>query len=135
MKKCLFLLLFISSCAFGQSKQITDPVEIQKILVQIPYNDKEMPYKNISERLPKLGLTVSLVTIGKLAEDEYRNSNGLYKKGDVLYQFVTNDPNTVVTSICPIFNSFDVIKRGKLWIPTSRTANFLMNYKCVAPQS
>ena len=113
---------------------ITDRSKISEILESIPNKDKTMTYKNLADRLPNLGLSVSYIIVGKLQNDEIKISEGRYKSGDVLYMFSTNEPNDIVKSICPISNSFSFIKRGKAWLPEDRTANFLMtSYKCAAP--
>lgn len=114
-------------------KSLAEKDKIQGVLKSIPLTIKDMPYKNLAERLPNLGLSVSQITLGKLAKDEITLSRGLYKNGDVLYTFVTNEPNNAVKTICPIWNSFSLIKRGHIWLPEDRTSNFLIKYKCNAP--
>jgi len=133
MKKLFLLMMLISSSAFCDTEFVTNQVEIKKVLSQIPYTDREMPYKSVADRLPNLGLTAIRMSIGKLEREDYENTDGKYKKGDVLYSFTTNEPNKAVKAICPIWSSFEFIKRGKKWIPDSKTANFLMSYKCEVP--
>ena len=130
----LFLFMFASFNSYADLKGfVVDTPTIDKILKSIPNNDKSTPYKNLGERLPKLGLTVKYIQIGKLQNDEIKSSKGIYNHGDVMYDFTTNEPNGVVESICPISTMFSFIKRGNAWLPNDRTANFLLSYKCEAP--
>ena len=136
MKKAiLFAVMFWSiSCNADDVVSITDKSKIDEILKSIPSKDKAMPYKNLADRLPNLGLVVSQIIVGKLQRDEIQTSQGLYKSGDALYQFSANEPNSVVKAICPIAGMFTFIKRGRAWLPNDRTSNFLMNgYTCTAP--
>ena len=94
-----------------------------------------MPYKNLGERLPNLGLAVTQIMFGRLQSDEIGCSQGLYKLKDVYYQFWTNEPNEIVKRICPISPAFVIVKRGNHWLPDDRTSNFLLNgYVCTAPK-
>lgn len=92
-----------------------------------------MPYKNIADRLPKLGLQVKAIEVAKLEKEDYVNTGGAYKKGDIAYAFHTNQPNELVRKLCPISDSFSFIKRGKTWLPDDRTAAFISTYLCQAP--
>lgn len=139
MKKVIWLLLLISPAALADLKQISNQKTIQQVLETIPYIGSEiantdMPYKNIAERLPKLGLLVTLMSISPLGKEDYQNSGGAYKRGDISYTFNTNEPNINVKSICPISNSFSFIQRGKQWLPDDRTAAFISTYICKAPE-
>lgn len=107
--------------------------EIDRVLASIPSQDRSMPYKTLGERLPNLGLVVKLITYGQVEPDEVKQSGGLYKRGDVLYRFSTNEPNPAIRSICPISSVFSLVKRGSKWLPDDRTANFLVSARCVAP--
>ncbi len=129
-----FSLLFVLCVAKAeQNGNVTDKSSIDKILHSVPNQDKSMPYKNLAERLPNLGLTVNRIESGKLQSDEIKTSNGLYKQGDILFTFFTNAPNDVVKTMCPIWSSFAFVKRGNQWRPDDLTANFLSTSKCIAP--
>jgi hypothetical protein len=122
------ITLFLSlSAGAGDRTNISEKSKIESILQSIPSKDKSMPYKNIAERLPNLGLSVHRVTIDVLKNENIDTSNGMYRKGDIVYDFSTNEPNDVVKAICPILSQFSFIKRGKSWLPEYRTANFIMN--------
>lgn len=138
MKKIVFLLLLISPLARADLKQVQDQVAIQRVLTTIPYIGSEidgtdMPYKTVAQRLPKLGLAVNLMSIASLEKEDYKNTKGVYKKGDITYTFNTNEPNINVKAICPISNSFSFVKRGKTWLADDRTAAFISTYHCQAP--
>ena len=115
-------------------KSLTDKTKIEAVLKSIPINIKDMPYKNLAERLPSLGLSVSEVTSGRLEPEDIKISQGLYKNGDVLYTFFINEPNNAVKAICPIWSSFSLIKRANIWLSEDRTSNFIVKgFECNAP--
>ncbi|MGZ5056411.1 MAG: hypothetical protein ACXWAT_15920 [Methylobacter sp.] len=120
-------LLLALTPAYADDTLINDQVKISNILKLIPSTDKDMSYKNIGDRLPKLGLSVKSISIGKLQADEINESGGLLKKGDALYSFFTNEPNEIVSTICPIQSLFVFLKRGNKWLPWDRTSNFIMH--------
>lgn len=129
---CALLLPLAAGAA--SDKVVTNGEAIDRILLSIPSNDKAMPYKTLAERLPNLGLTVTRILYGTLGRDEVEASQGLYRKGDVLYDFSMSEPNDVVKRLCPIWRSFSLVKRGNGWLPNDRTANFLLNgYRCMDP--
>jgi len=128
------LLLFAAPAVAANDQVVTSKEAIDRILHLIPSKDKMMPYKTLADRLPNLGLTVTQILYGTLERDEVASSQGLYRIGDVLYDFSTNEPNDVVKRICPILSGFSLVKRGNRWIPNDRTSNFLLNgYICAAP--
>lgn len=127
-------MLYSINVLADEVKTYKNAQDIETILKTIPINIKDMDYKNLNQRLPKLGLNVNLITVSKLQDSEIKISNGTYKKNDFLYTFFTNDPNEAVESICPIWNSFEFVKRGNKWIVDDLTSNFLISdYKCHAP--
>ena len=127
-------MLMLQSAQADDLKSITDKIKIEAVLKSVPIKIKDMPYKNLAERLPNLGLSVRQVTLGKLEQDEIKISQGLYKNGDVLYTFFTNEPNGAVEAICPIWSSFSLIKRANVWLSQDLTSNFLIKgYDCIAP--
>lgn len=116
--------------------KVDDPNKINTILKGIPFNDKDMPYKHIGERFPKLGMKVERVVYGKVTMEEVCSSGGAIKKGDVMYQFSTSEPHEGITrQYCQISSRYVLLKRGKKWLAYDRTGNFLMNNKCAAPSS
>jgi hypothetical protein len=115
-------------------QNINDPRKIAEALQSIPYLDKTMPYKSLADRLPNLGLTVSTMRVQRIGAQDAKESSGDFKSGDVIYDFYTNEPNEVVKKICPIWSQFQFIKRGIKWIPTSRTSQFLVTWRCEVPK-
>lgn len=114
--------------------KVNDDNKINDILKAIPFNDMKMSYKNIGERLPNLHMKVKLIVYGVVTADEVCSSGGALKKGDMMYQFSTSDPNEAVTRhYCQISSRYVLIKRANKWLAQDRTGNFLMNNRCEAP--
>jgi hypothetical protein len=111
-----------------------DLKEIVGVLRAIPYWDQTMPSGNLADRLPDLGLTVALMCVQRVSAGETMGAKDDFKVGDVAYDFYTNEPNEVVKKVCPIWSQFQFIKRGKSWIPTSRTSQFLLTSRCEIPK-
>lgn len=126
-------LLSIHIAQAEDVQSINDPKKIAEILQTIPYRDKTMPYKSLADRLPNLGLTVLAMRVQRIGVQDARESGGDFKNGDVVYDFYTNEPNEVVKKICPIWSQFRFVKRGGKWIPTSRTSQFLVTWRCEVP--
>lgn len=115
-------------------QSISDPRKIAEALQAIPYLDKTMPYKSLADRLPNLGLTVSSMRVQKIDAQDAKESDGELRQGDIVYDFYTNEPNDGLKKICPIWSQFKFIKRGKKWVPTSQTAQFLVTWRCEVPK-
>jgi len=79
MKFPLVIFLALASSAYAD-ETITDAKKIQVILSRIPVTDKDFGYKNIGERLPKLGMTVDRISIGKVGKGEAEPTD--FKVGD-----------------------------------------------------
>lgn len=127
-------LLSIHVAQAEDVQSVNDPKQIAEVLQTIPYLDKTMPYKSLADRLPNLGLAVSAIRVQRIDARDARESGGDFKSGDVVYDFYTNEPNEVVKKICPIWSQFQFVKRGRKWIPTSRTSQFLVTWRCEVPK-
>lgn len=121
----LFSLPFL---AFADAKTVTSPVEVQKIIARIPVADKTFGYKNIGERMQRIGMKVSSIQIDQVGKEDAEPP--MYRVGDQVVSIFTNEPSEVVKSICPIMGSPVFIKRGVTYIPSGRTAYWLMHNKC-----
>ncbi|RYF47977.1 MAG: hypothetical protein EOO27_36375 [Comamonadaceae bacterium] len=75
------------------------------------------------------------INVGRFTEDDVKLSGGEQRRGDVDYRFSTTQPSERVTKECAIWSSFSFTRRGHLWLPTSKTANYLANgpLNCRAP--
>lgn len=127
------LTLFVCSTAFAADKAPavvegtrTSPNEIAAILAAIPVA-KSLPDKHLGDRLLRLNIDVKMVNVGVFTADDVQSSRGLLRSGDVDYMFTTSTPSEHVLKDCSIGSSFTLTRRGHLWIPSSRTANFLLN--------
>ncbi len=114
--------------AFADAQTVTSPAEIEKIITRIPVADKTFGYKNIGERMRKIGMKISSVRIDKIGKEDAEPP--MYRIGDQVISIFTSEPSEVVKAICPILGSPVFIKRGGLYVPSGRTAYWLMNNKC-----
>ena len=132
MKKTVVIitLSLLSPFAFAAAKTVKSPVEIQKILAQIPVTDKDFAYKNVGERMERIGLAITSVRTDKVGKEDAEPP--LYQAGDELIYISTSEPSEVVKAICPIMGSPMFIKRRGKYIASGRTAYWLMHNKCEA---
>ncbi len=86
--------------------------------------------QRLDERLRKLGLALAFVNVVPYTDDDAQFSDGSIQKGDVGYRFVLADVPADGVADCPIVGVFEIRRRGDKWIPTSRTANFLLRNSC-----
>lgn len=121
----LFSLPFF---AFADAKTVTSSVEVQKIIARIPVADKAFGYKNIGERMQKIGMTVSSVRVDQVGKEDAEPP--MYRVGDQIISIFTIEPSEAVKTICPIMGSPVFVKRGAAYIPSGRTAYWLMHNKC-----
>lgn len=130
MKKtiALSLLSLIPCLVLSAPKQITAPAEIEKIVAAIPVTDKDFGYKNIGERMEKIGLKIESVKVDRVGKDDAEPP--IYKDGDQIIMISTSQPNEAVRAICPIAERAEYVKRGKKYIPNNRTAYWLMTNRC-----
>lgn len=130
MKKSVAIttLSLLSTFAFAAAKEVKSPVEIQKVLAQIPVTDKDFAYKNIGERMERIGLKITSIRIDKVGKADAEPP--LYQAGDELIYISTSEPSEVVKAICPIMGSPMFTKRRGKYIASGRTAYWLMHNKC-----
>ncbi|MGX9777073.1 hypothetical protein ACWYXN_26700 [Janthinobacterium aestuarii] len=130
MKKTVAIItLSLLPCfAFAAEKTITSPVEIKKILAQIPVTDKDFAYKNVGERIERIGMKISSIRIDKVGKEDAEPP--LYQAGDELIYISTSEPSEVVKAICPIMGSPMFTKRRGKYIASGRTAYWLLHNKC-----
>lgn len=121
----LFSLPFL---AFADAKTVTSPVDVQKIIARIPVADKTFGYKNIGERMQKIGMAISSVRVDQVGKEDAEPP--MYRAGDQVISIFTSEPSEAVKAICPIMGSPVFIKRGAAYIPSGRTAYWLMHNKC-----
>ena len=121
-------LLSLPFLAFADAKTVKSPLEIQKIIARIPVTDKDFGYKNIGERMQKIGMTISFVLVDHVGKDNAEPPT--YRVGDQVISIFTSEPSEVVKAICPILGSPVFIKRGGAYIPSGRSAYWLMHNKC-----
>ena len=114
--------------AFADAQTVTSLAEIQKIIARIPVTDKAFGYKNIGERMQKIGVTVSSVRVEQVSAEDAEPP--MYRVGDQVVSIFTSEPSEAVKAICPIMGSPVFIKRGTRYIPSGRTAYWLMHNKC-----
>ncbi|MGK5079624.1 hypothetical protein [Janthinobacterium sp. HLX7-2] len=131
MKSILIAVLFAAlpiSSAFAD-ESTTDTKKIKAALARIPVTDKDLTYKNLAERLPKVGMTVEYIKIGKVGKGE--DEPPYFLAGDEVIDIFLNEPNQVVKAICPISGGrASYVIRGKKIIPQTRTAYWLMTNRC-----
>lgn len=113
-----------------RSTKATSASQIEAILkaIQAPAGGQ-----NLDERLASLNIRARQVTYGPVTLDDVCTSDGIFKMGDVYYQFITTGPGEAVTRQCPIAELFSLVKRGRRWLPQDRTGNYLINGICKAP--
>ncbi|MGX9776733.1 hypothetical protein ACWYXN_24935 [Janthinobacterium aestuarii] len=130
MKKtvAIITLSLLSTFAFAAAKEVKSSVEIQKVLAQIPVTDKDFAYKNIGERMERIGLKTTSIRIDKVGKEDAEPP--LYQAGDELIYISTSEPSEVVKAICPIMGSPMFTKRRGKYIASGRTAYWLMHNKC-----
>lgn len=120
-----------------QTRDTTTIIEngaaIQALLAQIPAMSMEVGRMTLAERLASLGVSVRFVFTGHLSLEEVTSSEGLYKTGDELFVFHTSEHPAGASDGCPIVSSVSFIKRGKSWLPQSKTANYYAFGSCKAP--
>jgi hypothetical protein len=104
----------------------SDSRQIEMLLAGVPLKGTDMPYANLGERLTKLGIRVTRIDAGLVSSDDVKLDPGL-RLGDVDYRIYATEPTSIVNQLCPLTNAFNVVRRGKIWIPRDRTSNFLMN--------
>lgn len=130
MKKtvAIITLSLLSTFAFAAAKEVKSSVEIQKVLAQIPVTDKDFAYKNIGERMERIGLKTTSIRIDKVGKEDAEPP--LYQAGDELIYISTSEPSEVVKAICPIMGSPMFTKRRGKYIASGKTAYWLMHNKC-----
>lgn len=131
MKVILISLLLAAlpmSSAYA-NESTSDAKKIKLALVRIPVTDKDLGYKDLSVRLPKVGMAVEFVKITKVAKGEDEPPHIL--AGDEIIDIFLGEPNQIVRTICPISGGqASYVIRGKKIIPQTRTAYWLMTNKC-----
>ncbi|UYL85432.1 hypothetical protein gp30c [Acidovorax phage Alfacinha1] len=103
----------------------TAPKEIAAILSSIPATTPDD--KTLADRLLRLNLDVQSVSVGRFTSDDIQQSGGVLRRGDVNYLFRTSEPSDRVKAECAVWNTFAFHRRGHLWLPKTKTANYLMN--------
>ncbi len=103
----------------------SDAKEIAAILESIPTTTPED--STLAERLLRLNMDVKFAMVSRFSTDDVQQSGGTLRRGDVSYLFTTTEPNERVKAQCPIWTTFRVTRRGKLWLPATKSANYLMN--------
>lgn len=122
-----FAVAFVSSASAGTI--ISDAKKIQSIVARIPVIDRDLAYKNLAERLPKVGFKVEYVMVTKIGRAEAEPP--YFLAGDEIIDISMNEANEVVQAICPISGvTASYLIRGKKIIPQSRTAYWLMTNRC-----
>lgn len=107
----------------------TDAKKIEQALARIPVTDKDLGYKNLGARLPKVGMSVEFVKTTKIGKGEDEPPDIF--AGDEVIDFFITEPNAVVKAICPISGGIaSYVVRGKKIIPQTRTAYWLMTNRC-----
>ncbi len=111
----------------------TDAKEIAAILASIPATAE--PDKTLADRLLRLNLDVRSVNVGRFTADDVKQDPVNLRKGDVDYLFSMTQPGDRITKECAIVQTFTFTRRGHLWLPTNKTANYLANgpKHCKAP--
>lgn len=131
MKKALIIAaLLISSHAYASKNPITikSQDKINKITSSIPAQGKSLGYVlNIH------ALSVSKILLSEADEADINDGSSLYKKGDKFIDIYLKNP-LPTNSKCEIWQSFNLILRKGKYFAESRTSNFLLNGKCVAPK-
>lgn len=113
-----------------RSTNATSASQISVILKAVP---APAGGQNLDERLTGLNIRARQITYGPVTLDDVCTSDGIFKMGDVYYQFITTGPGEAVTRQCPIAELFSLVKRGRHWLPQDRTGNYLINGICKAP--
>lgn len=106
MKFLLYLcaaVFCVGANAADLTGRFSDAETIKKILSSIPMEDKDFGYKSLSERLPNLGLSVTQVQAYAVNKVDVAASGGMYKAGDIEYEFRMTAPHQGLLSICPLF--------------------------------
>ena len=107
----------------------TDAKKIEQALARIPVTDRDLGYKNLGTRLPKVGMSVEFVKTTKIGKGEDEPPDIF--AGDEVIDFFLTEPNAVVKAICPISGGIaSYVVRGKKIIPQTRTAYWLMTNRC-----
>lgn len=126
-------LLGAAAPAFADTKSLTSPAAIEQLLRSVPTVEPSLPARTLAERLPDLGLKVEKVVYGPFQPAEIQISRGDLMKGDVSYEFRMNEVPAQVRARCPLLSTVWFIKRGSRWLPSDRSANYLVSGRCVAP--
>ncbi len=108
----------------------SDPKEIAAILESIPATTPED--STLADRLLRLNLDVKFVMVSRFTAEDVQQSGGILRRGDVNYLFTTTEPNDRVKAQCPIWSTFAFTRRGHIWLPKTKSANFLANVPCIA---
>ncbi len=116
----------ISKAPIWSNGVTSDARQIEMLLAGVPLKATDMPYANLGERLTKLGIRVTRIDAGPVSSDDVKLDPGL-RRGDVDYRIYTTEPTSIVNQLCPLTVSFNLVRRGKLWVARDRTANFLLN--------
>lgn len=131
MRKIFFSLLLatLPMAAVHADNLSTDAKKIAIALSRIPVTDKDLGYKNLGERLLKVGMSVEFVKSTKIGKGEDEPPDIF--AGDEVIDFFLTEPNAVVKAICPISGGIaSYVVRGKKIIPQTRTAYWLMTNRC-----
>lgn len=135
-----FALAAIAFAAFAAGKAPpvvegtrTDAKEIAAILASIATTVPQD--KTLADRLLRLNIDVRSVSVSRFTPDDVKESGGDLRRGDVNYRFTAADLPATDTKECAIWSTFTFVRRQHLWLPTSKTANYLANgaQHCKAP--
>ena len=111
----------------------SDAKEIAAILASIATTVPQD--KTLADRLLRLNIDVRTVTVSPFTAEDVKQRGGDLRRGDVNYQFSTSEPTPAALKECAIWSTFTFVRRQHLWLPTSKTANYLANgpQHCKAP--
>jgi len=119
-------VLFSSVASAGDVKLIEDNVGISKILHSIPTIKGDMGNRIAGSGLNVSGIMVRKISRDDVAEDPLHVTLGdeeltIYTKGEA-----ENPP-------CTVLGTAQIIKRGRRYIPETRTAAWLLTGTCDLP--
>ncbi len=103
----------------------SDAKEIAALLQTIPTTLQQDT--TLADRLSRLSMDVRFFQVSRYSADEVKDSDGRLRRGDVLYRFTTTDPTPQAVKECALWSTFSLVRRANIWMPTTKTANYLLN--------
>lgn len=130
LKKPLLIAALLAcqhSYASKNAVTIKSQDKINQLISSIPAQGGRLDYV-----LSRYGLRVSSILLLEADDADINDGSFMYKKGDKFIDIYLKTP-IPSNAQCEIWQPITLLLRKRKYLPQSRTSNFLLKGKCVAP--